>query len=148
VITSSTSRATAPRATPGSSAGPGHDGLNQRFAFEPLGDGYVRIVNQGSGKAVVVLSASWDAGAKIIQYQYESGPDTNDEWLVEDAGNGRIRLANRHSGLYLTAGDVQGVQSEQRRMTAQTVSCSPSPDSLDTRPGPGSAGLDIGPGIR
>jgi hypothetical protein len=93
---------------------PSHDGLNQRFAFEPLGDGYVRIVNQGSGKAVVVLSAFRDAGAKIIQYQYESGTNTNDEWLVEDTGNGRIRLANHHSGLYLTAGDTQGAQSEQR----------------------------------
>jgi hypothetical protein len=54
------------------------------------------------------------AGAKIIQYQYESGTNTNDEWLVEDAGDGRIRLANRHSGLYLTVGGAQGSQSEQR----------------------------------
>lgn len=93
---------------------PSNDGQNPRFAFESLNDGYVRIVNQGSGKAVVVHGASRDSGAKVIQYQYEAGANTNDEWLVEDAGIGRFRIANRFSGLYLTAGGTQGDQFEQR----------------------------------
>ncbi|MEU1571915.1 RICIN domain-containing protein [Streptomyces collinus] len=33
---------------------------------------------------------------------------------MEDAGNGRVRLLNRHSGLYLTAGSAQGDQLVQR----------------------------------
>ncbi|WP_234440473.1 glycoside hydrolase family 97 protein [Streptomyces rimosus] len=93
---------------------PSNDGQNQRFAFEPVGDGYVRIVNQGSGKDVVVRGASRDAGAKVIQHQYAAGTNTNDEWLVEDAGSSRVRLVNRFSGLYLTAGGAQGDQFEQR----------------------------------
>ncbi|MEV4861827.1 glycoside hydrolase family 97 catalytic domain-containing protein [Streptomyces ossamyceticus] len=93
---------------------PSTGGTNQRFAFVPLDDGYTRIVNQASGKDVVVRYASRDAGAKAIQYTYEANANTNDEWLAEDAGNGRVRLLNRHSGLYLTAGDAQGDQLEQR----------------------------------
>ncbi|MEU4746589.1 RICIN domain-containing protein, partial [Actinosynnema sp. NPDC023658] len=75
---------------------------------------YVRLVNQNSGKDVVVRGASRDAGAKLIQYSYEPNADTNDEWLLEDAGNGRYRLANRFSGLYLTMPSAQGAQVEQR----------------------------------
>ncbi|MCX5208323.1 beta-galactosidase [Kitasatospora sp. NBC_00240] len=93
---------------------PNHNGANQRFEFRPLGDGYVRIVNQNSGKDLVVLNASQAAGAKIIQYAYVLGPTTNDEWRLEDAGNGNVRIANRYSNLYLTAGTAQGAQFEQR----------------------------------
>ncbi|MFF7788365.1 glycoside hydrolase family 97 catalytic domain-containing protein [Streptomyces sp. NPDC007991] len=93
---------------------PSNGAVNQRFAFVPLDDGYTRIVSQASGKDVVIRNASRDAGAKVIQYQYEANANTNDEWLAEDAGNGRIRLLNRHSGLYLTAGSAQGDQLEQR----------------------------------
>ncbi|CCK26925.1 hypothetical protein BN159_2546 [Streptomyces davaonensis JCM 4913] len=93
---------------------PSHDGQNQRFEFKPISGGYLRIVNPQSGKDVVVKDASREAGGKAIQYRYETGADTNDEWLAEDAGAGRIRLVNRHSGLYLTAGRAQGDQFEQR----------------------------------
>ncbi|MDF3145183.1 RICIN domain-containing protein, partial [Streptomyces sp. T21Q-yed] len=67
-----------------------------------------------SGKDVVIRYASRDAGAKAVQYPYEANANANDEWLAEDAGNGRIRLLNRHSGFYLTAGNAQGDQLEQR----------------------------------
>ncbi|MFB8240594.1 RICIN domain-containing protein [Kitasatospora purpeofusca] len=93
---------------------PSTGGANQRFEFRPLADGHVRIVNQNSGKDLVVLNASKAAGAKIIQHSYAPGTDTNDEWRLEDAGNGRVRITNRHSGLYLTAGAAQGDQFQQR----------------------------------
>jgi hypothetical protein len=93
---------------------PGSDSPHQRFEFTPVAGGYTRLVNEGSGRDVVIDSASRDAGAKVIQYEYATGSDTNDEWLLEDAGEGRIRLANRFSGLYLTAGDAEGTQCEQR----------------------------------
>ncbi|WP_406447832.1 RICIN domain-containing protein [Streptomyces sp. NBC_00876] len=95
---------------------PSGNGSNQRFEFKSLGDGYVRIVNQNSGKDLVVSDASQTAGAKIIQHSYAPGTYTNDEWILEDAGNGRVRIANRYSGLYLTAGATQGSQFEQRPM--------------------------------
>ncbi|MFD5918068.1 RICIN domain-containing protein [Kitasatospora sp. NPDC058201] len=93
---------------------PNADAPNQRFEFRPLADGYVRIVNQNSGRDLAVLNASRTAGAKIIQHAYAPGADTNDEWRPEDAGNGRVRVVNRLSGLYLTAGATQGSQFEQR----------------------------------
>ncbi|MCX5208657.1 RICIN domain-containing protein [Kitasatospora sp. NBC_00240] len=72
------------------------------------------MVNKGSGEDLVVLGASRDAGAGILQCVYASGAKTNDEWLVEDAGDGRIRFANRYSALYLTAATAQGGRFEQR----------------------------------
>ncbi|MFD5083400.1 RICIN domain-containing protein [Kitasatospora sp. NPDC058406] len=86
---------------------------NQRFAFRPLADGHVRIVNERSGKDLTVDNASRAAGAKIVQRTYTTGGPTDDEWRPEDAGNGRVRLANRHSGLYLTAGATETAQFEQ-----------------------------------
>ncbi|HVK20425.1 MAG TPA: glycoside hydrolase family 97 catalytic domain-containing protein [Actinokineospora sp.] len=97
-----------------------HDGVNQRFEFRSLGDGYTRIVNQNSGKDVVVQGASRDAGAKSIQYDYATGANTNDEWLLEDAGNGQVRILNRFSGLYLTAGVGSAAQFEQRPYNGTT----------------------------
>ncbi|MFB7619578.1 glycoside hydrolase family 97 catalytic domain-containing protein, partial [Kitasatospora sp. NPDC056181] len=93
---------------------PGDGGAGRSFELRPLGDGYVRIVNRGSGEDVVVQGASRDAGAKVVQCVYATGEKTNDEWLAEDAGNGRIRLGNRYSGLYLTAPATAGGQFEQR----------------------------------
>ncbi|MFE7580815.1 glycoside hydrolase family 97 catalytic domain-containing protein [Streptomyces gardneri] len=87
---------------------------SRRFELRSLGDGYVRIVNQGSGDDVVVQGASRNAGAKVIQCAYAPGAKTNDEWLAEDAGSGNVRFLNRYSGLYLTAGRARGDQFEQR----------------------------------
>ncbi|MFF2040851.1 glycoside hydrolase family 97 catalytic domain-containing protein [Kitasatospora sp. NPDC058170] len=92
----------------------GDGSAGRTFELRPLGDGYVRIVNRGSGEDLVVLGASRDAGARIVQCGYAAGEKTNDEWLVEDAGSGRVRFANRYSGLYLTAAAAQGGQFEQR----------------------------------
>ncbi|MFF3599791.1 RICIN domain-containing protein [Kitasatospora indigofera] len=93
---------------------PGDGSGARSFELKPLGDGYLRIVNQGSGEDVVVLGASRNAGAKIVQCVYAPGEKTNDEWLAEDAGSGNVRFANRYSGLYLTASATQGGQFEQR----------------------------------
>ncbi|MFE6748233.1 glycoside hydrolase family 97 catalytic domain-containing protein [Kitasatospora purpeofusca] len=91
------------------------DGSDARsFELRPLGDGYLRIVNRGSGEDVVVRGASRDAGGRVVQCGYAAGEKTNDEWLAEDADGGRIRLANRYSGLYLTAPGAAGGQFEQR----------------------------------
>ncbi|MGV9271145.1 RICIN domain-containing protein [Kitasatospora sp. NPDC003701] len=87
---------------------------NQRFEFRPLADGHVRIVNERSAKALAVENASRAAGAKIIQRTHTPGGLADDEWRAEDAGNGRVRLVNRHSGLYLTAGTAEITQFEQR----------------------------------
>ncbi|MGW4646871.1 glycoside hydrolase family 97 catalytic domain-containing protein [Kitasatospora sp. NPDC004289] len=93
---------------------PADGGAASGFELRPLGDGYLRMVNRGTGEDVVVLGASRDAGAALVQCVYASGAKTNDEWLAEDAGDGRFRLANRYSGLYLTAPRAPGGRFEQR----------------------------------
>lgn len=75
---------------------------NNFFSIVPLGDGYVRIVAQHSGRDIVVLDAGASPGAAVIQHDYGNPSVTNDEWLIEDAGGGRFRIANRLSGLYLS----------------------------------------------
>ncbi|MGW0864889.1 glycoside hydrolase family 97 catalytic domain-containing protein [Streptomyces sp. NPDC002611] len=93
---------------------PGDGSAGRRFRLAPVGDGHVRIVSEGSGEDVVVQGASRDAGAKVVQCEYAQGPKTNDEWLAEDAGRGRVRFVNRYSGLYLTSGSTRGDQFTQR----------------------------------
>lgn len=76
---------------------------NNYFSVAPLGDGYVRIVAQHSGRDVVILDAGASPGALAIQYDYGNPAVTNDEWLLEDAGGGRFRIVNRLSGLVLAS---------------------------------------------
>jgi hypothetical protein len=87
---------------------PASGDLNNYFAVLPLGDGYVRIVAQHSGRDVVILDASASPGAPAIQHDYGNPGVVNDEWLLEDAGGGRFRIMNRLSGLYLAAADSNG----------------------------------------
>lgn len=58
---------------------PTHKEANQKWYIVPTDNGYFKIISQVSGKALVVLDASKEAGAPIIQWSYE-GSDTNDEW--------------------------------------------------------------------
>ncbi|MFE2726139.1 RICIN domain-containing protein [Kitasatospora sp. NPDC059327] len=87
---------------------------NQRFEFRPLADGHVRIVNERSAKDLAVENASRAAGAKVVQRTHTAAGPADDEWRLEDAGGGRVRVVNRHSGLYLTAGAAEVTQFEQR----------------------------------
>ena len=80
-------------------------GLNQKWAFEDLGNGYLRVVNQNSGKCLDVASASTADGANIIQYSCGSG--TNQQWQWTATG-GYDTLIARHSGKCL---DVTGAST-------------------------------------
>ncbi|MEV4103140.1 RICIN domain-containing protein [Nonomuraea sp. NPDC049649] len=53
-------------------------GGNQKWQFQDAGGGYVRIVNQHSGKCLDVAGGSTADGANIIQYTCGSG--TNQQW--------------------------------------------------------------------
>ncbi|MFB8241113.1 alkaline phosphatase D family protein [Kitasatospora purpeofusca] len=102
---------------------------NQRFQVRPLDGDYVRIVNQNSGKDLSVAGASRTPAAGIVQNTYTSGAPANDEWRLEGDGAGRVRIRNRHSNLYLTAGSTQGSQFTQQPYDAgnnlQTFTISP-----------------------
>jgi hypothetical protein len=88
-------------------------GLNQQWAFEDLGTGYLRIVNRFSGKCLDVASASTADGANLVQYTCGSG--TNQQWQWQ-AYSGYFRLVARHSGKCLDvvgAGTGDGVDISQ-----------------------------------
>ncbi|MGW2539810.1 alkaline phosphatase D family protein [Kitasatospora sp. NPDC001574] len=107
-----------------------HNGApNQRFQFRSLDGDYVRIVSQSSGKDLSVAGASTAASAVIVQYTHTADTYTNDEWRLEGDGAGRVRVRNRYSGLYLTAGTTQGSQFTQQPYNAgnnlQTFTISP-----------------------
>src|SRR6185436_613926 len=61
-------------------------------------EGYYRIMNRNSGKALNVDAASTADGAHIIQWPYSSGSPTNDEWQIVDIGGGYVKILNRNSG--------------------------------------------------
>ncbi len=62
-----------------------------------------KIVNRNSGKALNVTGGSWDDGALIEQYTYDSW--TSQKWTLKDAGNGYYYIVSSLSGKYL---DVTG----------------------------------------
>jgi hypothetical protein len=70
--------------------------------FQDAGDGYVRVVNQNSGKCLDVASASTADGANVIQYACGGG--ANQQWQWQAVGS-YSRLVARHSGKCL---DVVG----------------------------------------
>jgi hypothetical protein len=88
-------------------------GLNQKWAFEDLGNGYLRVVNQNSGKCLDVASASTADGANIIQYACGSG--TNQQWQWVATGS-YYQLKARHSGKCLdvvSASTADGADVDQ-----------------------------------
>src|SRR5262249_18099320 len=88
------------------SLGNGSD--NDEWAFIPTGSGFYRVMNKGSGLAMVVQGASLSNGAPIIQSAYTADSTFNDEWLIKPVGNGLYNFVNRLSGLNL---DVKGAST-------------------------------------
>jgi uncharacterized repeat protein (TIGR03803 family) len=66
-------------------------------------DSYYEIVSRNSGKCLDVFGASADAAASVIQWVCHGGE--NQQWRLEPAGGGAVRLIARHSGQVL---DVYG----------------------------------------
>ena len=86
---------------------PWNGGPNQRWSFEPLGDGTYRIVAGHSGQVLDVAGISHDPGAHVIQWPWNGGP--NQRWRVEDVDGPGWRIAVVHSGQVL---DVAGISHD------------------------------------
>lgn len=71
-------------------------GGNQRWSFDPVGGGYVRIRAQHSGKVLDVAGISTANGARIIQWDWWGGD--NQKFLPEVYGIGELKLTAKHSG--------------------------------------------------
>lgn len=84
-----------------------HDGHNQRFRLDDVGDGLFRIVALHSGKVLDVTGFSMDNETPIIQFEWHGG--NNQKWRLEDVGDGRSKIVSAHSGKVL---DVHGASLE------------------------------------
>ena len=73
-----------------------------RLATSPP-DQYYEIVSRNIGKCLDVSGASTDAAAPVIQWTCHGGE--NQQWRLEPAGGGAVRIIARHSGQVL---DVYG----------------------------------------
>jgi hypothetical protein len=60
--------------------------------------GYYKLIEQATGKALVVQSASTSNSASVVLYDYSTGTTTNDEWQLSSLGTGYYRIINRWSG--------------------------------------------------
>ncbi|HLZ56851.1 MAG TPA: RICIN domain-containing protein [Ktedonosporobacter sp.] len=65
------------------------------------GPGTYTIVSDGSGKAVDVTEASQEPGAPIIQFDLSGAP--NQQWRIQDEGDGTFTLISVNSDLLLDA---------------------------------------------
>ncbi|MCE6998687.1 RICIN domain-containing protein [Saccharothrix sp. S26] len=78
-------------------------GSNTRWEAQlgstPGGPAAYTLLAQHSGKAADVNEASTAAGARLVQWAGNNGPNQQFEFV--DAGDGHVRLKARHSGLFL-----------------------------------------------
>jgi hypothetical protein len=113
-----------------------HGRANQRFALEPVGGDYYRIVAQHSGKCLTVKDGSRAAGTPVEQWTYSGGE--HQQWKMErEPGGGvvDVRFINKASGLYLSVrkGDKKDsavVEIAPRGLTSPDRTPSPSLNQL------------------
>ncbi|OPH58178.1 hypothetical protein BC351_24900 [Paenibacillus ferrarius] len=99
---------------------PASTALNQQWVLSKIDDTYYKIVNNNSGRALVVQYASKADGGKIVQYPYDTGSIQNDEWKIDSVGNGYFKFINRRSGKALElpgANTTEGTQLDQLTYT-------------------------------
>ncbi|OPH50415.1 hypothetical protein BC351_07065 [Paenibacillus ferrarius] len=118
---------------------PSSGATNQQWQVVSLGNGYNKIVNSKSNKAIAVLGASTSDGALLVQQTYTADADLNDEWQLVDQANGYYKLVNRGSGKALTvpsassASGTQLVQSSLTNADNQLVKVNPVSDPFDQK---------------
>ncbi|WP_346836715.1 RICIN domain-containing protein [Microbulbifer sp. SAOS-129_SWC] len=92
----------------------------QDFDISPVGDGFYKIINVNSGKAMRVQGGSKSAGAAVVQYSwYDYG---SQHFLPQQNGSGYI-LRNRNSGMCV---ELSGASQGDGARLVQ-MSCSGSP---------------------
>lgn len=95
----------------GGGGGGGSDDDGDSGSSGSVADGTYSIQNVDSGKVLDVANSSTDDRANVQQYEYWGGD--NQQWNVEDTGNG-YRIENANSGNVLdVAGDSDGANVQQ-----------------------------------
>lgn len=70
------------------------DYWSQVWTLEDMEDGYCRIVNKFSNKALNVPNKSAEEGKQIIQWNKENSP--NSQWKLTKLGDGSYRISPKH----------------------------------------------------
>lgn len=70
------------------------------WVLESTGDGYHRLVNANSGKALDVVNCSAADGGSVDQYAWLA--NSCQQWQVANSSDGWLKLTNRNSGKLLT----------------------------------------------
>jgi cytochrome c peroxidase len=68
---------------------------HHQWQFTAIGDGYYKITNVNSGKALDVAGISWADGANIYQWDYIAG--SNQKWKPVAQSDGSYQLVAAHS---------------------------------------------------
>jgi cytochrome c peroxidase len=68
---------------------------HHQWQFTAIGDGYYKIINVNSGKALDVAGISWADGANIYQWDYLNG--SNQKWKPVPQSDGSYQLVAAHS---------------------------------------------------
>ncbi|WP_167855147.1 PA14 domain-containing protein [Hymenobacter wooponensis] len=84
-----------------------------QWKIENAGDGYYRLLVQGSTKVLEVLGSSTSNGAPMSLWSFYSG--NNQLWQIEEVGDGYYKLIAKHSRKALTAKDSLGGGIQQWR---------------------------------
>jgi Lysyl oxidase/Ricin-type beta-trefoil lectin domain-like/Secretion system C-terminal sorting domain/SprB repeat len=80
---------------------------NQMWKIQKLSNGYYKIINVGSGKAIDLAGWHEYNGAEIVQWEYWDNTNVqniNQQWKIENEG-GRYQISSRHTGKVF---DLQG----------------------------------------
>lgn len=90
----------------------------QVFIVNYLGDGYYKITNKSSGKALDVANGGMQPGANVWQYDYKG--DDAQKWIIKESGDEKyFNIISVKNGLYL---DVDGGVSQDGQ-NVKTYSC-------------------------
>ncbi|WP_324677489.1 PA14 domain-containing protein [Hymenobacter sp. GOD-10R] len=100
-----------------------------QWKIESVGDGYYRVVVQGSNKVLEVLGSETSNGTPMSLWTYYSG--NNQLWRIEPVGEGYYKLIAKHSRKALTSkipteGGIQqwrysGREDQQWKLEPATV---------------------------
>lgn len=124
-----------------------------QWKIESAGEGFYRLLVQGSSKVLEVLGSSTSNGAPLSLWSYYSG--NNQLWQIEDAGDGYYKLIAKHSRKALTAKDsadggiqqwrYKGEPTQQWKLEPATIEVPATTLAANNMPGIGANKMSVYP---
>ncbi|MBX0291610.1 RICIN domain-containing protein [Hymenobacter sp. HSC-4F20] len=124
-----------------------------QWKIETAGDGFYRLLVQGSNKVLEVLGSSTSNGAPLSLWSFYSG--NNQIWRIEEVGDGYYKVIAKHSRKALSAkdsieGGVQqwrysGKENQQWKLTPVAPAEAPPVAAALSLPGVGANHMSVYP---